>query len=89
MQGGPRGKQPTLRAGSGPLVDHTAEQARPLTTNSQGRIQGRIACRKVRVGVVSRLVIVVLHIKVAQLAVLNSKGAACIVDILAIQCLFA
>lgn len=55
-----------------PLVGRPLSAGWPLTTDSQGRIQSRVTRRKARVGVVTGLVIVVLHIEVAQLAVFNA-----------------
>lgn len=60
----------------------------PLTTDSQGRVQGMVTSRQVGIGVVPGFVIVVLHIEVTQLAVFYAQGTAGIVDILPVQCLY-
>lgn len=49
------------------------------------RVQIRIAGRKIRVGVIPRLVVVILDIEILHLAVVYAQRAAGIVDVLPVE----
>lgn len=49
------------------------------------RIQIGIASRKIRIGVIPRLVVIVLNVQVLHLAVVDAQGAAGVVDVLPVE----
>jgi len=55
------------------------------TEGERRSVQTGVAGRKIRVGVISRLVIIVLNVQVLHLAVVDAQRAAGVVDVLPVE----